>query len=81
MLEAQALVAAQSGKLDPYHQVETLGKLEIFDPTLSVNRNLACSYCHDPAAGYGERHLDLERVHRRIESGLGADHRTRSLSE
>jgi cytochrome c peroxidase len=52
MLEAQALVAAQSGKLDPYHQVETLGKLEIFDPTLSVNRNIACSYCHDPAAGY-----------------------------
>jgi cytochrome c peroxidase len=52
MLEAQALVAAKSGKLDPYHQVETLGKLEIFDPKLSVNKNLACSYCHDPAAGY-----------------------------
>src|SRR6202011_5066698 len=53
MLEAQALAAAKSGKLDPYHQVETLGKLEIFDPNLSVNKNLACSYCHDPAAGYG----------------------------
>src|SRR5256714_11477348 len=53
MLEAQALAAAKSGKLDPYHQVETLGKLEIFDPSLSVNKNLACSYCHDPAAGYG----------------------------
>src|ERR1700723_2060450 len=39
-LEAQALVAAKSGKLDPYHQVETLGKLEIFDPNLSVNRNI-----------------------------------------
>jgi cytochrome c peroxidase len=52
MLEAQALAAAKSGKLDPYHQVETLGKLEIFDPNLSVNKNLACSYCHDPAAGY-----------------------------
>jgi cytochrome c peroxidase len=52
MLEAQALTAAKSGKLDPYHQVETLGKLEIFDPNLSVNKNLACSYCHDPAAGY-----------------------------
>jgi cytochrome c peroxidase len=52
MLESQALAAAKSGKLDPYHQVETLGKLEIFDPNLSVNRNLACSYCHDPAAGY-----------------------------
>jgi cytochrome c peroxidase len=53
MLEAQALAAAKSGKLDPYHQVETLGQLEIFDPNLSVNKNLACSYCHDPAAGYG----------------------------
>src|ERR1700751_1989263 len=53
MLEAQALAAAKSGKLDPYHQVQTLGELEIFDPNLSVNSNLACSYCHDPAAGYG----------------------------
>jgi cytochrome c peroxidase len=53
MLEAQALAAAKSGKLDPYHQVQTLGKLEIFDPNLSVNNNVACSYCHDPAAGYG----------------------------
>jgi cytochrome c peroxidase len=52
MLEAQALAAAKSGKLDPYHQVQTLGQLEIFDPNLSVNKNLACSYCHDPAAGY-----------------------------
>src|SRR5258706_4251583 len=52
-LEAEALAAAKSGKLDPYHQVQTLGELEIFDPNLSVNKNLACSYCHDPAAGYG----------------------------
>src|SRR6202049_3962758 len=52
MLEAQALAAAKSGSLDPYHQVQTLGELEIFDPSLSVNKNLACSYCHDPAAGY-----------------------------
>src|SRR5579864_800961 len=52
MLEAQAVKAAKSGKLDPYHQVETLGKLEIFDPNMSVNKNLACSYCHDPMAGY-----------------------------
>ena len=51
-LEAQALAAAMSGKLDPYHQVETLGELEIFDPNLSVNSNIACSYCHDPMAGY-----------------------------
>src|SRR6202790_2091186 len=52
-LEAQALVAAKSGSLDPFHAVETLGELEIFDPHLSVNNNVACSYCHDPAAGYG----------------------------
>src|SRR5580693_1275162 len=52
MLEAQALKAAKSGKLDPYHQVQTLGALEIFDPNLSVNKNVACSYCHDPMAGY-----------------------------
>ena len=39
-----ALTAAQSGALDPFHQVETLGKLEIFDPNLSVNNNIACSY-------------------------------------
>jgi cytochrome c peroxidase len=52
-LEAQALAAAQAGGLDPFHQVETLGKLEIFDPNLSVNNNVACSYCHDPMAGYG----------------------------
>jgi hypothetical protein len=48
----QALTAAKSGTLDPFHQVETLGKLEIFDPNLSVNSNLACSYCHDPMSGY-----------------------------
>jgi cytochrome c peroxidase len=52
-LESEALASAKSGTLDPFHQVETLGKLEIFDPNLSVNNNLACSYCHDPASGYG----------------------------
>jgi cytochrome c peroxidase len=51
-LENEALVAASSGTLDPVHQMETLGKLEIFDPSLSVNNNLACSFCHDPAAGF-----------------------------
>lgn len=51
-LEAQALAAALSGTLDPYHQVQTLGQLEIYDPNLAVNNNLACAFCHDPAAGY-----------------------------
>jgi cytochrome c peroxidase len=47
----EALMASQ-GTLDPFHAIETLGKLEIFDPNLSVNNNLACSFCHDPMAGY-----------------------------
>jgi len=50
-LFAEALAASQ-GMLDPFHAIETLGKLEIFDPNLSVNNNLACSFCHDPMAGY-----------------------------
>src|SRR2546426_12441938 len=29
-------------------QVQTLGKLELFDKQLSVNRNTACSFCHMP---------------------------------
>lgn len=33
--------------------MQTSGQLEIFDPSLAVIGNLACSYCHDPAAGYG----------------------------
>src|SRR5258706_2079979 len=53
-LEAQALAAAKSGKLDPYHQVQTLGELEIFDPNLSVNKTPAGRYGHDPGAGYGK---------------------------
>src|SRR5258708_8751299 len=52
-LEAQAFAPAKSRMLDAFHAVETLGELEILDPNLSVNTNLACSYCHDPAAGYG----------------------------
>src|ERR1700676_5284642 len=51
-LEAQALAAAESGTLDPFHQVETPGNFDFLNPNLSVNKNLACSYCHDPSAGY-----------------------------
>ena len=39
-LEEQALAAAESGKLDPVHEIRTLGKIEIFDPNLAVNSNL-----------------------------------------
>jgi cytochrome c peroxidase len=32
--------------------VETLGKLMNFDEHISVNQNIACSFCHMPYAGY-----------------------------
>jgi cytochrome c peroxidase len=32
--------------------VETLGRLELFDKNLSVNRNQACSFCHMPYTGF-----------------------------
>jgi cytochrome c peroxidase len=33
-------------------QVEILGKLEQFDKNLSVNRNMACTFCHMPYTGF-----------------------------
>jgi cytochrome c peroxidase len=33
-------------------QIQTLGKLGLFDRSLSVNKNEACSTCHMPSAGY-----------------------------
>ena len=38
--------------LDFTHQIQTLGKLELFDRTLSVDKNESCSTCHMPEAGY-----------------------------
>lgn len=38
--------------LDTIHQIQTLGKLEIFDKTLSVGRNESCSTCHTPTTGF-----------------------------
>src|SRR5262249_11192996 len=32
--------------------VEILGKLELFDKTISVNGNTACSFCHMPYTGF-----------------------------
>ena len=32
--------------------VEILGKLELFDKNMSVNKNQACSFCHMPYAGF-----------------------------
>ncbi len=33
--------------------VEILGKLELFDKTISVEGNVACSFCHMPYTGFG----------------------------
>ena len=33
-------------------QVQILGKIELFDKNLSVNRNMACSFCHMPYTGF-----------------------------
>jgi cytochrome c peroxidase len=33
-------------------QIQLLGKIELFDKNLSVNRNEACSFCHMPYTGF-----------------------------
>src|SRR5713101_6453253 len=33
-------------------QVQILGKIELFDKNLSVNKNQACSFCHMPYVGF-----------------------------
>jgi len=52
--KAKALAAANSGKLDPYHQFHrTLGELEIFDPQpLRKQQHRLQPIAHDPMAGY-----------------------------
>lgn len=50
--EAATLSYVFSRALDKSHQIEYLGKLEIFDKSLSVNKNVACATCHDPQAGF-----------------------------
>src|SRR5450756_2031430 len=42
-------VAWAAGTLSPK---EELGKAIFFDQNLSLNRNLSCSSCHDPAVGF-----------------------------
>ena len=50
---ASALTEIQtSPPADAALDEQLLGKVEIFDKTLSVNANLACASCHDPAAGF-----------------------------
>lgn len=38
---------------DHAHRVALLGKLLLFDKTLSLNRNEACTFCHMPEVGFG----------------------------
>jgi cytochrome c peroxidase len=39
-------------ELSSMDQIQTLGKLELFDRSLSVHKNEACSTCHMPTVGY-----------------------------
>jgi len=50
--EAAALAAAGDARLDDYQKINLLGKLLLFDKTLSVNRNEACVFCHMPETGW-----------------------------
>jgi cytochrome c peroxidase len=38
--------------LDSMHQIQTLGKVELFDRTLAVDKNESCSTCRMPEVGY-----------------------------
>jgi cytochrome c peroxidase len=49
--EAQTLKMINT-EMSSMVQIQTLGKLELFDRSLSVQKNEACSTCHMPTAGY-----------------------------
>src|SRR5947209_10054054 len=42
------LPSIPTGTANRMKRVQTLGKLELFDKQLSVNRNTACTFCHMP---------------------------------
>src|SRR6267142_6639491 len=42
------LPSIPAGTAHRMKRVQTLGKLELFDKQLSVNRNTACTFCHMP---------------------------------
>src|ERR1700694_3932368 len=42
------LPSLPGGMAQRMKRVQTLGKLELFDKQLSVNRNTACTFCHMP---------------------------------
>jgi len=41
-----------ASSMDLAHQVQLLGKLFIYDKTLSPNRNIGCATCHSSRAGF-----------------------------
>jgi len=51
-IEAATLALAGNPELDPTQKFIFLGKLLLFDKTLSVNRNQACVFCHMPETGW-----------------------------
>src|SRR5712675_1563770 len=53
-IENEALAQWRALPINPgtgKRQVEVLGKLEQFDKNLSVNKNMACTFCHMPYTG------------------------------
>ncbi len=55
LIEAEALAQWHALPINSgtaMRQVQILGKIELFDKNLSVNKNQACSFCHMPYAGF-----------------------------
>jgi cytochrome c peroxidase len=50
-IEAQTLRMINT-EMSSMVQIQTLGKLQLFDRSLSVHKNEACSTCHMPETGY-----------------------------
>lgn len=44
--------AQSASSLDLTHQIQLLGKLVIYDRTLSPSQNIACATCHAPYSGF-----------------------------
>ncbi len=51
-IESESLVRIRDGSLNASDKLVLLGKLLLFDRTLSVNSNEACAFCHMPEAGF-----------------------------
>lgn len=62
--EANALARFHRGGLSQTQAENLLGELEIYDRTLSVNRNVACASCHSQETGFtgGIHKLNREDV-------------------